>query len=249
VTLEADRRDWNALSRRDPMWAVCSVPGTRGTWDRATFFSTGEAEVAGIVSGLRDNGLLATTDRALDFGCGLGRLSRALAETFSEVIGVDISEEMVEQARALNADRPMCRFIVNPTDRLPAIEDASCDLVLSLIALQHVSQRAAIRSYIGEFVRVARPGGAIVFQLPTRVARRVRLHPRRLVQRLAGRVRGRPLLAPALIEHSMVLNALPEPEVRELLVSCGAELVAVMSDARSGSDAVPSVSYVAKRTR
>src|SRR4051794_12503802 len=112
MSLGSDQREWDDLARRDPMWAVCSVAGTRGRWSSEEFFATGETEVAGVLAGLEQAGLApAARHRALDFGCGLGRLTRALSDRFYEVVGVDVSEQMVAQATQANADRTNCRFI------------------------------------------------------------------------------------------------------------------------------------------
>ena len=48
----------------------------------------------------RPGGSPAARRSALDFGCGIGRLSQALAEHFDQVYGVDISPKMIELARA-----------------------------------------------------------------------------------------------------------------------------------------------------
>lgn len=248
MSLAADRREWDDLARRDAMWAVASQAGRRGAWDVAAFLETGEAEVAGIMDGLGRERLMPATGRALDFGCGLGRLTRALATRFDEVVGVDLSAAMVEQARRLHADTPAATFLVNARPELAPLDDESFDLVLSLIALQHVSRRVAIRRYLAELVRVTRPGGTLVLQLPSRVAWRVRLHPLRLANRALRRLPAVPdALLARLVGHSMSLTALPEPEVRAVLEAAGATVVAAFPDGRTGSNAVPSLCYVATR--
>ena len=63
------------------------------------FFATGEAEFAHVSRVAETLGRPGRRGRALDFGCGVGRLTRALGERFESAIGVDISAGMVEQAR------------------------------------------------------------------------------------------------------------------------------------------------------
>lgn len=105
----------------------------------------------------------ARTDHAVEIGCGLGRICRALAERFDHVVGVDISAEMLAQAAATVDDR---RVEFRRTDgaTLPGVDDASVDLVLSFTVFQHIPSLDVIRSYVGEAGRVLRPGGVFVVQ-------------------------------------------------------------------------------------
>jgi SAM-dependent methyltransferase len=249
--LRSDQREWDDLAARDAMWAVCSLPGLRGRWSATAFFESGEAEVGGVLGGLESAGLAPTSrQRALDFGCGLGRLTRALAERFEEVVGVDLSEEMIGKARQLNADRLNCRFIANHRHDLSVLPTSHFDFVLSLIALQHVSSRAAIRSYVQEFVRVTAPGGVLAFQLPVRVGWQLKAHPLRVANRVARTLPRAPGgLLKTLMPYSMKLTAIPEDEVRAVLVEAGAHVETAFDDRRTGTPAVPSFFYVARVPR
>jgi len=112
---------------------------------------------------------------ALDFGCGVGRLTQALARYFDQVHGVDISEAMLDLARELNQVGDRCHYHLNSSDDLTLFPSNSFDFVYSNITLQHMPPRYA-RKYIAEFLRVLKPGGLAVFQIPAR--------PRHAVQRL-----------------------------------------------------------------
>src|SRR5580765_6299613 len=102
--LERIRTSWDALGRHDPMWAIVSDPAKRGNrWDRDEFFTSGQTEIELLLRLLSDLGLAVSYDRALDFGCGLGRLTQALADHFAHVDGVDVSPEMIRQAVHHNA--------------------------------------------------------------------------------------------------------------------------------------------------
>ena len=95
-------RDWNDLATVDPLWAVLSAKGKRnGGWELDEFFATGEAEVAQMLARAAELGRPGRNDSALDFGCGVGRLTRALAVHFDNTLGVDASAQMIEQARRL----------------------------------------------------------------------------------------------------------------------------------------------------
>ena len=160
------QQDWEGLAVDDPLWAVLTRPDCRGgQWDPTEFFATGTDEVADIIGRVRRLRPRLWPGRALDFGCGVGRLTRPLADHFDEVVGVDIAPTMIDLARRYHADRPACRFEVNQAEDLARFPDDTFDLVLSLIVLQHVPPATAVR-YLREFCRVLAPGGVVVVQMP-----------------------------------------------------------------------------------
>lgn len=158
------RRVWERLGDDDPLWAVLSDPRKRGgRWDIDEFFATGRAEIDAQLAAVAALGYPCERGLALDFGCGAGRLTRALARCFRKAIGVDVSASMVATARRLNADLGNVEFRVNASPRLDGIADASVDFVFSHITLQHIPAQLAA-GYVGEFLRILAPGGAAVFQ-------------------------------------------------------------------------------------
>jgi SAM-dependent methyltransferase len=163
-----DLRDtWNELGHRDAMWAVLTGPlEGRRVWDREAFFRTGVEEVGAVLARAAALGAPPRTGRALDFGCGIGRLSQALAGHFQQVDGVDIARSMLEQAREQNRAGDRVRYHLNEDDSLALFPDASFDFIYSSITLQHMEPRYS-RRFLMEFFRVAAPGGVVVFQIPS----------------------------------------------------------------------------------
>ena len=177
--LERHQKDWEELAEVDPLWAILATPEARGgRWDADEFFATGEQEIAHVLSVAEGLGSPKRHERALDFGCGVGRLTRALAVRFDEVLGLDISEEMVRLAAELNDGRGV-RFEVNARPDLGGLESGSFDFVYSSLVLQHLPRRELIRSYVGEFARVLRDGGMAVFQAFSYLPPARRIQPRR----------------------------------------------------------------------
>jgi SAM-dependent methyltransferase len=178
--LERHKQEWEELARVDPLWAICADAEHRGgRWELAEFFNTGEVEISEVLRASDDLGEPVRRGRALDFGCGVGRLSRPLAERFRECVGLDISEGMVKLARELNEDRPNCRFVVNDAPDLGQFESGSFDFVYSSLVLQHMPSEEIVEQYVGEFLRVLRPGGLAVFQALSHIPLVIRLQPRR----------------------------------------------------------------------
>jgi SAM-dependent methyltransferase len=226
MSRDRHREDWERLAEVDPMWAVLTAPGRKGgRWERDEFFATGEAEIEHVLATAAARGRPGGRERALDFGCGVGRLTRALGRRFEHAVGVDISAGMVERAAELNADVSACEFRVNDAPDLAIFEDDSFDFVYSSIVLQHLPSPADIERYVGEFLRVARPDGMVVFGIPRHIPFPWSLQPRRRAYALLRRLgvsedwmlRRTPLTP-------MRMTVLPEASVRALLERHGAAL-------------------------
>src|SRR4051812_11357495 len=104
-------------------------------------------------------------DAALDFGCGFGRLTQALADHFHSVIGVDVATPMIDGANQHNQVGARCQYVHNDGEDLSTFEDESFDLVFTLAVLQHMAPRYS-RRYLAEFFRVTKPGAIVAFQVP-----------------------------------------------------------------------------------
>jgi SAM-dependent methyltransferase len=229
VSLSRHRRAWEDLGRIDPLWAVLSSATRRhGRWDPAEFFATGEREIAALMKSAGELSLPRERGVALDFGCGVGRVARPLASHFESYIGVDISQPMIAQAVEWNRDCAACRFVLNTTGDLRAFESASIDLVYTKKVLQHLPTQGIVRSYLSELVRILRPGGLLVFQLPCRIGLLYRLQPqRRLYTVLRGLGISERLLLERLKLLPMQMRSMPEAEVVRLLTKLGARVVRI----------------------
>lgn len=230
--LKRHKRDWDDLGRVDPLWAVLSSDEHRGgKWDEQNFFATGHQEIEHAMAVAATHGVPISHASALDFGCGVGRLTRALSDHFEQCTGVDISETMVDRARTTHADRQQCRFIVNTANDLRCFPETSFDLVYSKYVLQHLPSRALIRTFVTEFVRVLRPGGILVFQLPAHIPAKNRIQLRRrlyVVLRELG-ISER-VLHSTLRLTPMRMNFIPEAAVVSLIESAGARMLHVQHD-------------------
>ena len=161
------QENWDEFGRTDPMWAILTYPGKEGErWSQEEFFETGNSEIDRLLQYLAGLGLSINRGKALDFGCGLGRLSQALARHFDEVVGVDIAPSMIEKARLLNQHGDRCRYVLNERDQLKKLGSERFDLIYTSFVLQHIRPRYTKR-YLVEFMRLLVPGGVLVFQLPS----------------------------------------------------------------------------------
>lgn len=167
MTLKRTRRHWDLLGRKDPLWAVLASPDKRGNrWHLGEFFATGEHEIQDLMNDVEALGVEIDHSSALDFGCGVGRLTQALADRFETVWGVDIAPSMIELAERYDRHPSTCHYRLNDTADLRMFKAATFGFIYSNIVLQHIEPRYQ-RGYLKELVRVLAPGGVLVFQLPT----------------------------------------------------------------------------------
>ncbi len=160
-------RSWDAWGESDPLWAILTLPGTRGgRWDPEEFFRSGEVEIDELFAYLERLGWPLARHRALDFGCGVGRLTQALCTRFERVDGVDVAASMIDGAERFNRFGDRCRYHLNVSQDLALFPEGSFDLVYSAYVLQHMAPGFA-EGYVREFVRVLADGGLALFQLPT----------------------------------------------------------------------------------
>lgn len=163
---------WEQWASTDPLFAILSDPAKRGgKWNLQEFMAhTPELDFALGVA--ESHGLLHGRSSAIDFGCGVGRMTQALGDRFSEVTGLDISEEMIAQANRLNRHGSRCHYFSGDLSRFP---DGTFDLAFSIYVLQHVP-RSMQPGVLGELVRVVKPDGLVICQIaaPPSGVRRLR---------------------------------------------------------------------------
>ena len=215
TSLDKLKNAWEGLAGRDALSAILTDDSKAGgKWNLSEFMATGEAEIETVLNHLASIGHAPDfSGAALDFGCGVGRLTQALARRFSGCVGVDISQYMIQQAESLN-QYPHCRYRTNSSARLP-FEDASFAFIYSNIVLQHVP-RSLAKNYLREFVRVLAADGVLVFGVqdsfaaPNLSSRMIRV---RHVLHLRSRIR----VAWQRSAGDMQMHCLPERIVRRAL--------------------------------
>lgn len=143
----------------------------RASWDRlagrAEVYvgdpARGEQELEALFSRL---GADPRGGTCVEIGCGSGRMTPGLARRFDRVLALDVSPEMVEQARRAVAGMDNTEFRVISGERLDGVEDESADVALCYLVLQHLPRRALVATYLCEIARVLRPDGEAFVQLP-----------------------------------------------------------------------------------
>jgi SAM-dependent methyltransferase len=165
MNLEEINKNWTALGTTDPMWAILTDPAKKGNrWSPEEFFETGRHDIKTILARLESAGLPVSFGRALDFGCGIGRLTHALAEKFEFVDGVDISDSMINHAKEFNQFPDRAFYHLNTREDLSLFPSCKYDFIFTMICLQHMP-KGLQKKYIAEFIRLLKPGqGVLYFQ-------------------------------------------------------------------------------------
>jgi SAM-dependent methyltransferase len=161
------QKNWDAFGKKDALWSILTFSSGRNKrWDEHGFFKTGEEQIAQVMNQIKAIGLQLSHQRCLVFGCGVGRLTQALCQHFQECDGVDIAPSMIASARSYNRYGDRCRYHLNEAADLRLFADDSFDFVYCTLVLQHMLPEYS-KAYVAEFVRVLRPGGLIIFQIPS----------------------------------------------------------------------------------
>ena len=98
-------------------------------------------------------------DRALDLGCGTGRVAELVAATGATVVGIDLAPALIETASERAAERGLTiDYRVGDCENLVGVEDASFDAVGSSVGIMFAPDHEAAAA---ELARVTKPGGRI----------------------------------------------------------------------------------------
>jgi SAM-dependent methyltransferase len=160
------RRFWDERAKEDAYYFVDNrldygAPDVTRFWDGGEEALSLLLDIAGAS--------IEPEHTVLDIGCGLGRLSRAAAGRAQRVLALDVSEEMLSQARELNVHLRNVEWIHGDGHTVEPLPDASVDCCISLVVFQHIPDPAITLGYLREIGRVLRPGGFAAFQLSTHV--------------------------------------------------------------------------------
>jgi SAM-dependent methyltransferase len=164
MNIQQAYKSWTELGENDPMWVVLSLDDKIGRkWTPEEFFATGREEIQRVLGTVREAGVNVNQGTALDFGCGLGRLTQALANHFQRVDGVDVSASMIRQAQQYNKHPARVEYHLNVKNDMSLFARGRFDFIYSNIVLQHIPTADQLL-YITEFMNLLKIGGVAYFQ-------------------------------------------------------------------------------------
>jgi ubiquinone/menaquinone biosynthesis C-methylase UbiE len=159
------KSDWDERARENAMYYVVTA---HRDWDEEEFFASGGVNTRDQILNDMGNicrGLDPKQMVILEIGCGVGRMTRHLANIFGRVEGVDVSGEMIAQARTNLADLTNVGLHETSGADLSPFPDSHFDFVFSFIVFQHIPLREAVVEYLEEVHRTIKPGRLFKFQV------------------------------------------------------------------------------------
>jgi SAM-dependent methyltransferase len=160
------RADWDARARENAKYYVQTA---KTDWTDEEFYASGRKTVEEEILTDMTNicqGMDPKAMRVVEIGCGAGRVTSALADLFGEVHAVDVSGEMVKQARSALASRPNAHVHQNNGMDLSVVPAGDgFDFAFSSIVFQHIPSREVIENYVREVNRLLKPGRLFKFQV------------------------------------------------------------------------------------
>jgi ubiquinone/menaquinone biosynthesis C-methylase UbiE len=158
------RADWNERAREDANYYVAFG---RRDQDDNEFLSTAADVVRDLEGEMKrlPKDIPISARRALEIGCGPGRLMRPMSRHFGEIHGIDVSDEMIAQAKHKLSDIPWAHAHHASGSDLAQFPSDHFDFVYSYAVFQHIPSAEVVFSYLRETVRVLKPGGFARFQI------------------------------------------------------------------------------------
>jgi ubiquinone/menaquinone biosynthesis C-methylase UbiE len=190
---------WQELARAAPYFAVLTDEQFLGSElsEEALreFFATGEADVDRLFRLIHGHCGDIAPKSVLDFGCGVGRLSLALARRAEHVTGIDVAPRMIELADSHAKEAGVQNVDYATVEVLEGLPPASVDLICSLIVFQHIPVKSGMQ-LLASLLRLLAPGGVVALHFTfrrsggplRRMARRLRTAVP-LIHKLAQRLR------------------------------------------------------------
>lgn len=174
-------QQWDELARLNARYSISSTPefesGEASSLE--AFWASGREELDRILAILAHEDTSRLT--VVEIGCGIGRMTHALAARFRRVVALDVSPEMITRARALGKELTNVEFVTGSGSDLGAVPDGGADLVLAWFVLQHIPRTRDVLRYVSEAGRVLRPGGTAFLHM--RTSRGAADHARRWLER------------------------------------------------------------------
>jgi len=217
---------WHYLGETEPYWSVITQENyllSHFAQGRETFYKSGELEAAVLDSALQRHAIeLRAEGRALELGCGVGRVTGALARRYREVVAIDISEPHLMLARDELQAQGISNILYEHLTSLDQTQSyGAIDLFYSKIVLQH-NPPPVMEVLLKNLLGALTPGGVGFFQIPV------------------FKAGYKFLIEPYLREHNqtnMEMHFFPQAALLQLVTDAGCRICELYEDDAIGTSA------------
>lgn len=162
---------WEHLGFTEPYWSVLTQPQytvERIAQNTDQFYESGGPLFRTFLATLKRNGFNpADLHTCLEVGCGVGRMTGYLAETFSQVLAADVSGQHLVMAKNYLTSQNFSNVEFLHWQNLQQVQQLpQVDVVLSVITLQH-NPPPIMAWLLGQLLNSLKPSGVAFIQLPT----------------------------------------------------------------------------------
>ena len=227
--------EWRQYGKDAPHWSV--LTGDEFKPEQISdniekFYATGRDHVQDMLNPISRSGFdISRFNRVMDFGCGVGRLTLALAPIADRIIGVDISPPHLALAkdRATHIEDINVEFVsINEVDDILSL--GKFNLIISFIALQH-NPPPVISKILSNLLSSLANGGFAIIQVPTYIA-------------------GYKFKTQSYLDNPLPgigANPLPQHVIFDVISNGGCDVLEVREDSLLGGDSLSHTFCVRKR--
>jgi SAM-dependent methyltransferase len=233
--LEKIKATWSHLGVLKPHFSVLTdkkfLPGNlAGSIEE--FWSSGDTAAERVLGTLARHGFTPSGKTCVEYGCGVGRVTMALARSFARVDAYDISAGHLELARERARELGIGNVRLHECAANILADLEPCDAFHSRIVFQH-NPPPVITQLIRKALAALRPGGFALFQVPSYMS--------------GYRFRLREWLA---ADHplAMQMHCLPQAKIFEVVAEERCVVLEVREDDAAGArDSIVSNTFVVRK--
>jgi ubiquinone/menaquinone biosynthesis C-methylase UbiE len=161
--------EWKIWGKTDPLFGVATWEGREKSglnpWTDDEFYSLGDDWFDFQIEWTNSVGF--RRDVVLEIGCGAGRITQHLADSFDRVLATDVSSDILEYARRRVMPKNIT-WVESDGSTLP-LANSCVDAVFSCQVFQHFPSTEVQLNLFKEIHRVLKPGGSFFIHLPIHV--------------------------------------------------------------------------------
>jgi len=220
---------WQDFGHTEPHWSVMVDEAFKQAHigeNIEAFYDSGKHDVEFFLNFVRRSGISPSFEKALDYGCGVGRLTMALSDYARHVTGLDISPPHLRLGTERARDQGIANVAFETVAKVADLDRyTGFDLVISRIVLQHNPPPVMAAIYAKLLLALA-PGGMAVVQMPTYIHQQSFSAARYL----------------DTDQPQMEMNGLPQSIIFSIIEEAGCRVLEVREDESTGN--VPGLSHI-----